>query len=212
MTTMNQKLTVALLGLALAQAASASIIATASGGGLVPCSGSDAGSGSLSLTCPASGGFASVLITASAPPLLPAPELTTTELSVTSAAGLFPFTLLIDVTSSGFVFPGGPLTAIATVNNPVGTDTGPFAMSVQADGNPPIPFPVCTGSCVQTLSGTAGPITSDSVHYALTFTEPNQSVDATIEIVGATTEPASLTLLLIGAAALLVRQTCVTVR
>ena len=68
-------------------------------------------------------------------------------------------------------------------------------MSVQRDANLPIPFPTCTGSCVQTLSGTAGPATSDAVHYSLTFTEPNQSVNATIQITSPVPEPASLTLL-----------------
>lgn len=107
----------------------------------------------------------------------------------------YPITLSVDITSSGFTFAGGPVNAIATINNLIGTDPGPFMMSVQGDGNPPISFPTCTGSCVENLSGTVGPITSDSVHYSLTFTGPNQSVNATIQITSAVPEPASLTLL-----------------
>jgi hypothetical protein len=89
--------------------------------------------------------------------------------------------------------------AIGTINNLIGLDPGPFNMSVQADALPPISFPTCTGSCVQNLGPAFVPaITSDSVHYVLTFNAPNESVNATIEIAGVGVpipEPATLTLL-----------------
>jgi hypothetical protein len=83
---------------------------------------------------------------------------------------------------------------MATINNLIGSSPGPFVMSVQGDGNPPLFFPTCFGSCVQNLTGTVGPIPSDSVHYSLTFTAPGQSVGATIQIMAPIPEPVSLTL------------------
>jgi hypothetical protein len=195
---------IVLAALALTQPAHASIIAVASGGGLPLCTGSDGGTGTLTLNCPAGGDFSSVLITASGPPLLPVPDLTTTVLTVTTVGSvLYPIVLSVDITSSGFTFLGGPITAIGTINNLIGTDPGPFIMSVQGDANPPIFFPTCTGSCVQNLSGTALPATSDSVHYSLTFTAPGQSVNSTIQITSSVPEPGSLPL--IGSALLGVR-------
>jgi len=176
------------------------MIASASATGLTAgCTGNDSLTpGSLNLFCTGTL-FAAVQITASGPPTVPVPDLTTTTLTVTTGPSLmFPVTLNIAISSdfTGTPFPGGQVTAIATINNLIGSDPGPFMMSVQGDGNPPIPFPTCTGSCVQTLSGTVGPITSDSVHYALTFSAPGQSIGATIQITAAAIpEPASLTLI-----------------
>ena len=188
----------ALVGLALTQPAHASMIASASATGLnAGCTGNDSLTpGSLSLFCTGPL-FASLQITASGPPDLPVPDLTTTTLTVTTGSGLmFPVTLDIMISSnfSATPFPGGPVEAIGTINNQIGISPGPFVMSVQGDSNPPLLFPTCTASCVQTLTGNVGPITSDSVHYSLTFTAPSQSVGATIQITSAIPEPVSLTL------------------
>ena len=188
----------ALVGLALTQPAHASMIASASATGLnAGCTGNDSLTpGSLSLFCTGTL-FASVQVTASGPPKVPVPDLTTTTLTVTTGPSLmFPVTLDIAITSdfSATPFPGGPVIAMATINNLIGSSPGPFVMSVQGDGNPPMFFPTCTGSCVQTLTGTVGPIPSDSVHYSLTFTAPGQSVGATIQIMAPIPEPVSLAL------------------
>ena len=189
----------ALVGLALTQPAHASMIASASATGLTAgCTGNDSLTpGSLSLFCTGTL-FASVQVTASGPPKVPVPDLTTTTLTVTTGPSLmFPVTLDIAITSdfSATPFPGGPVIAMATINNLIGSSPGPFVMSIQGDGNPPMFFPTCTGSCVQTLTGNlVGPIPSDSVHYSLTFTAPGQSVGATIQIMAPIPEPVSLTL------------------
>ena len=189
----------ALVGLVLNQPAHASMIASASATGLTAgCTGNDSLTpGSLNLFCTGTL-FASVQITASGPPKVPVPDLTTTTLTVTSGPALmFPVTLDIAITSdfSATPFPGGPVIAMATINNLIGSSPGPFVMSVQGDGNPPMFFPTCTGSCVQTLTGTVGPIPSDAVHYSLTFTAPGQSVGATIQIMAPIPEPVSLALI-----------------
>src|SRR5215471_18311811 len=92
----------ALVGLALAQPAHASMIATASATGLTAgCTGNDSLTpGSLNLFCTGPL-FASVQITASGPPTVPVPDLTTTTLTVTTGPALmFPVILNIAVTSN----------------------------------------------------------------------------------------------------------------
>ena len=132
----------ALAGLALTQLAHATIIATATAnvaGALNPCIGTDGGTGPLALTCSGTD-FSALLITASAPPLpgTTPPDLTTTALAVTNGSLFdFPIILTIDITSSGFSFPGGPVLAIGTINNLIGNDPGPFQMSVRETPTPP---------------------------------------------------------------------------
>ena len=92
-----------LVGLALTQPAHASIIASASAPGLtVGCNGNDSLTpGSLNLFCTGTL-FASVQVTASGPPKLPVPDLTTTTLTVTTGSGLmFPVTLDIAIVDTG---------------------------------------------------------------------------------------------------------------
>jgi hypothetical protein len=106
----------------------------------------------------------------------------------------------IAISSQGFAFPGGPVTALFTVNNLVGGGAGPFVLSITA--------PVGTISHTFTGSGseTDGPtvlagFTNDAAEFALTFLgDTIQSIDATIEIVGvsAAPEPAGLALLGVG--------------
>jgi hypothetical protein len=184
-------------GFALVQPAHATIISTASGGGLAigACGATDGGSGSLSTSC--SGGvFANVALTASAPPILAAPDLTATALTVTTVAGAFPATLTVTISSQGFSFPGGPVEALFTVNNLVGADPGPFVLTASSPA----------GSQSHTFTGAGsitdgpvvlGPFTNDAAEFTLTFNGGGQSVDATIEIIGtaAVPEPASLALL-----------------
>jgi hypothetical protein len=41
--------------------------------------------------------------------------------------------LSVDITSSGWLFPGGPVEALFTVNNLVGAGTGPFILSASSN-------------------------------------------------------------------------------
>ncbi len=199
---------IALAGLAMAAPAHATIIstATATGGNLLvgACLGTDGGSGSLSVSCasPAGGVFSSIAITAAGPPLLPAPDLTTTVLTVTTSPGpafSFPVTLDVTITSQGFSFTGGPLTVTLTNDDLIGTDPGPFTLAANAPGGTPVFSDTFTGTGTTTSPTiTVGSITSDAATFALTFTSGGQSVDSTIEIQATATpmpEPVSLALL-----------------
>ena len=180
--------------------AHALLISSASAPGLAvgACGATDGGSGSLSASC-SGGAFSNLAITASGPPLVPAPDLSVTALTVTTAAGSFPTTLDVTVSSQGFAFAGGPVEAILTINNLIGDDAGPFTLTAST--------PVGSETHTFTASGTdhVGPVnlgafTTDAAEFALTFSGGAQSVDATIEIVGVTPapEPASLALMGVG--------------
>ena len=110
-----------------------------------------------------------------------------------------PVTLDVDITSSGFTFPGGPVEGLFTINNLIGGGTGPFVLTASSP----------LGSVSHTFSGsgsvTDGPIVlgafdTDFTIFSLTFLgDKIQSVDATIEIIGtAVPAPASLGLLGVG--------------
>jgi hypothetical protein len=173
-----------------------SSVVTSSAAGLTTTCNTSTGTGSLNATC-SGGGFSDVSITAAAPPILNAPDLSATTLTVTTAPLAAATTLTVDITSADFAFAGGPVQALLTVNNLIGAGTGPFTLSAIS--------PVGTETFTFTGSGsdTIGPVnlgafTTDTAHFALTFgasSEP-QSIDATIEIQGvAASEPAGLALL-----------------
>jgi hypothetical protein len=188
----------AAMSLAGAGAGHAVLTSTVSGGGIGTGCNTSSTSGALAASC-SGGSFSEVALTASGPPLVSAPDLTTTELTVTSGPSLaFPVTLDAIIRSSGFTFGGGPVEALFTVNNLIGTPPGPFVLTASA--------PV--GTLSHTFHGagseTDGPtvlagFTNDSTEALLTFTGPNQSVDATIEIVGTpVAEPAGIAILGVG--------------
>lgn len=161
------------------------------------CNGNDGGSGNLLLSCKG-GAFSAVNVSASGPPLLNAPDITATTLTVTTGPSVnFPVTLDVIINSVGFNFAGGPVTALFQVNNLIGNPQGPFVLSASS--------PVGTLSHTFHGSGsdTDGPkvlgaFTNDTVEFLLTFDRPFQSVDATIELVGNVPEPASLSVLGMG--------------
>src|SRR4029077_6683283 len=127
-------LLLAATAICLALPAHALLISTASAPGLAlgACGATDAGSGSINTSC--SGGiFSNIALTASGPPILNAPDLTATALTVTTTgAGQGPGTLDVDLSSQGFNFLGGPVTALFTINNLIGGGAGPFILSASA--------------------------------------------------------------------------------
>jgi PEP-CTERM motif len=185
--------TVALLGLAAlpADAAFVSTVTSTVAGLSTGCDVS-APSGAITASC-SGGGFSNVAITASAPPQLPAGDISATTLTVTSGAG--GETLHAHFAASGFAFTGGPVEAVLTVNDLIGADAGPFVLSAIT--------PLGTQTHTFTGSGSVdvGPIllgafTNDAADFSLAFSGAGQSVDATIEIIAApVAEPASLALL-----------------
>jgi hypothetical protein len=191
----------ALGGFILPLAANATLVSTVSstGGALTAGCNTTTATGSLNATC-TGGGFTDISLTASGPPLLPAPDLSATTLTVTTGPLVATTTLTVDIASSGFSFPGGPVSALLTVNNLVGAGTGPFVLSAVT--------PVGTETFTFTGSGsdTVGPVnlgafTNDSANFVLTFgaSALPQSVDATIEIQGVPApEPMSLALMGVG--------------
>lgn len=192
----------ALLGFAAPAGATLVSTATSTQAGLsATCNVNDGGTGSISATC-SGGGFATVSITAAGPPQLTAPDLSATTLTVTTTPLAVATTLSVDITSSGFVFSGGPVEALFTVNNLIGGGAGPYILSASS------PTGTLTHNFAGSGSATDGPtvlgaFNSDAAHFDLTFaasTSP-QSVDATIEIVGvpiAIPEPTSLAVLGLG--------------
>jgi hypothetical protein len=157
------------------------------------------GTGLLTSNC-SGGGFSAVALTASAPPLLNAPDLSATTLTVTTAALASATTLTVDIASTGFSFAGGPVQALLTVNNLIGAGTGPFTLSAIT------PLGTQTHTFNGAGSDAIGPVnlgafTNDSAHFVLTFgaSALPQSIDATIEIQGvAAPEPAGLAILGVG--------------
>jgi hypothetical protein len=197
----NLLATTALIGLAFAVPAYAVPVltstVTSSVAGLTGTCNASTGTGLLLASC-SGGGFGAVGIAASGPPALNPPNLTATTLTVTTLGGAPAVTLDVQVTSSGWTFGGGPVSALLTVNNLIGAGTGPFVLSAVT--------PAGTETFTFHGAGTdaIGPIllpafSSDMAEFTLSFAATpvgvNQSIDATIEIMGAAPEPASLALL-----------------
>ena len=192
----------ALLGFTVPYAAQATLIssATSTTAGLsTGCNVNDGGSGSITTSC-SGGGFSTVSITAGGPPQLTPPDLSATTLTVTTTPLATATTLSVDITSSGWLFPGGPVEALFTVNNLVGAGIGPFILSASS------PTGTLTHSFAGSGAATDGPtvlgaFNADAAHFDLTFAASAlpQSVDATIEIVGVpVAEPGGLALMGVG--------------
>jgi hypothetical protein len=180
-------------------AANAELMLTASdnGASIASCSAAS-GTGNLFNSC-SNAAFAAIDITAAGVPALTSPDLSTTELAVTTPLLLTAHTLEITVDQTGLTFPGGPLSATLTVNSLIeGTGSGPFTLTAFAPDGTVLDTMAFTTTGTTTSGHTVGAITSDSGEFLLDFAPSvlPQTVDATIEIQGtAVPEPASLALL-----------------
>src|SRR6516162_8124926 len=173
----------AVAGLAMAQPAQALITLTASdaGGPIGACSSTDGGTGSLNKNC-ANPNFTAIIVNAVGAPLVPAPNLVATQLSVTSAALATSDTLTIDVAQTGISFPAG----VASVNLTVAS-LGPSPVTLTALGSGGGVLFSHTFTAVGTATSgdiPVGPGTGEGARFVLAFSGPGQSVNAIISIGG----------------------------
>jgi hypothetical protein len=182
-------------------AANAELMLTASDNGapIASCSAAS-GTGNLSNSC-SNAAFAAIDVTAAGVPALTSPDLSTTELAVTTPLLGTAHALEITVDQTGLTFPGGPLSATLTVNSLIETaGSGPFTLTAFAPDGTVLDTMAFTTTGTTTSGHTVGAITSDSGEFLLDFgpSLAPQTVDATIEIQGTAApipEPASLALL-----------------
>jgi len=103
----------------------------------------------------------------------------------------------VDINQTGLPAYTGPVEVLVTLNNLIGTDAGPFTLSVDAPSGTPLFSQTFTGSGTATSAPilVAG-LTSDEAIFTLAFTGGGQSVDATIELTAVSTpEPMSILVL-----------------
>jgi len=187
----------ALAGFAMTQPAHAALTLTVTdpnaGGVISACSTTDAGTGTFSKTC-SNQNFAQIIVNAVGFPLVPSPNLVATQLSATSGALATSDTLMIDVAQTGVSFPGGEASVSLTLGGLFG-GAGPVTLMALGPGG------VTLFSKTFTTTGGAtsaaipvGPVTGDVARFILTFSGPNQTVNAIISITGtATPDVSSLT-------------------
>ena len=167
------------------------------GGPISACSGTDGGTGILNETSDAN--FLLININSLGSPLIPAPGLSSNQVTLTSSSGgIFPDILTIDVAQTNLAFPGGDVTVNLAVSTLVGP--GPLMLEADAPGGTSIFAHTFTTIDTQILpSITLGAIASDDAIFSLTFTAPNQTTAASIVLTAVPPtpipEPASLVLL-----------------
>jgi hypothetical protein len=171
-----------LAGLAVAQPAHALITVSASdsGGPISACGGTDSGTpGIINKICN-NPNFTGISIVAVGSPLVPLPNLFTTTLGVTSGASTSSNTLTIDVAQTGISFPAGTLSVSLTVVS----NAGPVTLTALGPGGAVLFSRIFTAPGDVVSPAIPGPITGNGARYILTFSGPNQSVNASISITG----------------------------
>ena len=112
---------------------------------------------------------------------MPLPNLFTTTLAVTSGASTSSNTLTIDVAQTGISFPTGSLSATLTV----ASNAGPVTLTALGPGGTVLFSQIFTApGHAASPAIPVGPLTGDGARYILTFSGPNQSVNASISITG----------------------------
>ncbi|MGO9935755.1 MAG: PEP-CTERM sorting domain-containing protein [Steroidobacteraceae bacterium] len=181
--------------------ATLTLTATDNGASIASCA-ATSGTGNLVNTC-SNAAFVSIDVTAAGVPALTSPDLSTTELAVTTPLLAAAHALLITVDQTGLTFPGGTLTATLTLNSLIETPgSGPFTLTAFAPDGSTLDSMAFTTTGTTSSSATVGAITSDSGEFLLDFAPDlfPQSVDATIEIQGTAVIPEPATMTLLGSA------------
>ena len=112
---------------------------------------------------------------------MPLPNLFTTTLAVTSGASTSSNTLTIDVAQTGISFPTGSLSATLTV----ASNAGPVTLTALGPGGTVLFSQIFTApGHAASPAIPVGHLTGDGARYILTFSGPNQSVNASISITG----------------------------
>jgi hypothetical protein len=155
------------------------------GAGTDVCTGSDAN-------------FTSISVNATGVPAIPSPDLGTVTLDVTAATG-GTHVLTITSTQTGLSFPAGASSTTTDTFNGLVGGPGPVTYDMFVNGvqiNTATMGPPPPAVQTETLSNSGLPaITSDAQEFIATFTAAGQDLEATMEFVASTPEPASLTLL-----------------
>jgi len=179
-------LAVAVAGLALAQPAQANLALTVSdsGGVIAACNATDGGTGTFSKGC-ANPNFSQIIVTAVGAPLLPAPGLFATQISLTSGNARSADTLTIDVAQTGLSLAAGTVAVNLTVG---GMGPSPVTLTALGPGG---------GVLLSQTFTTPGHVTSDAIpiaagsgdnaRFVLQFSGPNQTVNALISLIAQST-------------------------
>ena len=159
--------------------------------------------------------FASIVVRANGPGLLPNADLSSVTLDISAAAGFVgTHVLTIDVFQTGVSSPAGSTTkSTFTVNNLIGAP-GPTTESDFFNGTTntlgtlldTASFPAgTTNATVGPLFNTVGPaLTADAQQYMITFSAPVESANDTIQTISraAIPEPSTWAMMLLGFAGL----------
>jgi hypothetical protein len=157
--------------------------------------------------------FASIVVRANGPRILPNADLSSVTLDISAAAGFVgPHVLTIDVFQTGVSSPAGSKTETTfTTNNLIGTP-GPTTESDFFNGTTntlgtllhTASFPAgTTNATIGPLLDTIGPaITADAQQYMITFSSPVESANDTIQTIVAIPEPSTWAMMLLSFAGL----------
>ena len=179
-------LAIAVAGLALAQPAQANLALTVSdsGGVIAACNATDGGTGTFSKGC-ANPNFSQIIVTGVGAPLIPAPGLFASQISLTSGNLTGADTLTIDVAQTGLSFAAGTVAVNLTVG---GMGPSPVTLTALGPGG---------GVLLSQTFTTPGHVTSDAIpiaagsgdnaRFVLQFSGPNQTVNALISLTGQST-------------------------
>jgi len=175
----------AVAALALAPPAQANLALTVSdsGGVIAACNATDGGTGTLSKGC-ANPNFSQIIVTGVGAPLIPAPGLFASQISLTSGNLTGADTLTIDVAQTGLSFAAGTVAVNLTVG---GMGPAPVTLTALGPGGGVLLSQTFTepGHVSGAIPIAAG--SSDNARFVLQFSGPNQTVNALISLIAQST-------------------------
>src|SRR6516165_5963094 len=175
----------AVAALALAPPAQANLALTVSdsGGVIAACNAPDGGTGTLSKGC-ANPNFSQIIVTGVGAPLIPAPGLFASQISLTSGNLTGADTLTIDVAQTGLSFAAGTVAVNLTVG---GMGPAPVTLTALGPGGGVLLSQTFTepGHVSGAIPIAAG--SSDNARFVLQFSGPNQTVNALISLIAQST-------------------------